>query len=319
MNFLRRFAGLIVTALSISTILLVWFFRQDIYDWWRLRDYRPPQVVVSLANSTTMTPEGKKIFYVNRPAISTASEFNAECSSETSIVLGCYVPAKGIFLYDVTDSRLSGVKEVTAAHEMLHAAYDRLSKIERERVDKLTQAAFLTVTNERIKSTVEKYRQQDPRVVPNELHSILATEVKDLSPELETYYKRYFSNRAAIIVFSDQYESEFSSRQKQVNDYDNQLAQLKTEVDANRNELSLQYNALTSGKRRLDKMLNSGDVSGYNQAVPAFNEQVSQYNASVREADKLINSYNEIVEKRNNIAGEVQNLAEAIDSRPQSF
>lgn len=319
MNFIKRFIGLIVTIISIGTILLVWFYRQDIYDWWRLRDYSPPHSVVALADRTTMTDKGRKIFYVNRPAISDASEFNTECSQETSIVLGCYAPGVGIFLYNVEDQRLVGVKEVTAAHEMLHAAYDRLSNEDRKRVDNLTQQAYAGVTNERIKKTVEKYKTVDPGVVPNELHSILATEVKELPPELEAYYKQYFKNRTAVVALSDQYESEFSNRQNQVADYDNQLAQLKIQVEASKNDLAVQYSALTSEKRRLDSLLNGGDVSTYNQNVPAFNEQVKQYNVSVKEADKLINSYNSIVEKRNSIAVEVQDLAEAIDSRPQTF
>lgn len=319
MNALRRFAGLAVTLIAISSIVFVWFARQDIYDWWRLREYNPPHEVSALADSTTMTSEGRKIFYVNQPHISAASEFNAECSRETSIVLGCYVPGKGIFLFDVDDPRLTGVKEVTAAHEMLHAAYDRLSSKEQREVDAMTRAAFLQVTNERIKANVEKYREVDPAVVPNELHSILATEVAELPAELEHYYKRYFSNRKAIVAFSNRYESEFDSRQQQVANYDAKLANLKLEIDANKNELTIQYNALTSEKHRLDGLLNSGQVAAYNQSVPAFNAQVNRYNAAVKNADGLINNYNALVEMRNSVAGEVQDLAQAIDSRPQSF
>lgn len=319
MNFIKRFLGLIVTILSISSILLVWFFRQDILDWWKLRDYNPPQAVVDLADSTTMTDQGRKIFYVNQPVISEATEFNAECSRESSIVLGCYVPSKGIFLYNVTDPRLKGVKEVTAGHELLHAAYDRLSSTDRQNIDKLTSQAFANVKNERIKNIIEQYKKQDSRVVPNELHSILATEVRDLPPELEAYYKQYFSNRATIVAFSDQYEAEFSSRRERVAELDKQLEQLKIEIEANKNELAIQYDALLAQKKQLNNLLNSGDVASYNLGVPAFNEQVNQYNASVTNANKLINNHDSIVEKRNAIAIEVQDLAENIDSRPQNF
>lgn len=319
MKIFKQIVGFIVALFLISTLVLTWNYRQNLHDWWQLRDYTPPQSVVLLADKTTMTQKARNIFYINKPEISSASKFNAECSKETSIVLGCYSSHNGIFLYDVEDPRLAGVKEVTAAHEMLHAAYDRLSIDERKRVDAMTSVSFAKLDNERIKANVEKYRQQDPKVVPSELHSILATEVKNLPADLESYYKQYFKNRLAIVGFSDQYESVFTTRQNQVEDYDKQLSQLKIEIDANQNDLTVQYNALASEKRRLDSLLNSSNSVEYNQSVPAFNAQIDQYNVSVREADKKINNYNTLVAKRNSIAMEVQDLARAIDSRPQSF
>ncbi len=46
-------------------------------------------------------------------------------------ILGCYNPSsRDIYIYNVTNSELDGVKEVTAAHEMLHAAWERLSESE---------------------------------------------------------------------------------------------------------------------------------------------------------------------------------------------
>ena len=53
-------------------------------------------------------------------------------------MLGCYHSNQdGIFLYNVQDARLAGVQQVTAAHEMLHAAYDRLSTKDKNYVDGL--------------------------------------------------------------------------------------------------------------------------------------------------------------------------------------
>lgn len=319
MKLFKRLFGAFVTIAIVGGVLFAWTQRQDIYDWYRLRDYKPPQQVVLLADHTTMTSGARRVFYVNRPVIAHASEFNDACSLEASIVLGCYIPGKGIYLYDVEDPRLSGVKEVTAAHEMLHAAYERLSPDEKQHIDDLTQAAYANVTSERVRANVDTYRESDPNVVPNELHSILATEINDLPPELEAYYQRYFTNRKAIVAFSEQYESEFTSRQQQVASYDGQLSNLKISIEANKNELQVQYGSLESEKNRLDGLLAGGQVVQYNQSVPAFNAQVNRYNATVRETDKMINDYNAMVEKRNSIAIEVKNLAEAIDSRPQSF
>ncbi len=319
MKFARRFASLFVTIILIGAILFTWFAREDIYDWWVLRNYTPPQEVETLANETTMTTHARRIFYVNRPDIAQASQFNQACSQETSIVIGCYIPGKGIYIFNITDQRLAGVKQVTAAHEMLHAAYDRLSLAEQQHINSLTKAEYDKLTNQRIKDNVEKYRSQDPSVVPNELHSILATEVSDLSPELENYYKQYFTNRQAVVSYSNHYEAEFTNRQQQVANFDKQLSDLKSSIDADKSELSLQMNALKAEKSRLDSLISQNRIAEYNNAVPGFNANVGSYNALVRKADSNINTYNQIVQSRNNIAVEMQDLANSIDSRPQSF
>jgi chromosome segregation ATPase len=267
-----------------------------------------------------MTDKGRRLFYVNQPVIVSEADFNESCKTqESSIVLGCYIQNQGIYIFNVTDERLTGVKEVTAAHEMLHGAYDRLSPKERKRIDQLTAEAYTGLKNERIRKNVENYRSQDPAVVPNELHSILPTEVRTLSPELEQYYKQYFSDRQKIVDYSERYESEFTNRQQRVAEIDKQLASLKQTIENERATLDAAYNNLIAEKRRLDSLLSSGDVSAYNQAVPGFNADIASYNDSVRTVDNDIAEYNSLVKQRNAIAVEVQNLAEAIDSRPQSF
>ncbi len=319
MKILKRLLGVLLTIAIVALPLVVWTQRQTIQDWYRLRDYTAPTAVVALADSTTMTDSTRRLFYINHPDIADQTAFNEVCSQEASIVLGCYISNQGIYLYNITDPRLKGVMEVTAAHETLHAAYERLSPEERTKIDAMTTDALKGITNERLLATVEKYRTQDATVVPNELHSILGTEARNLPPELETYYTKYFTNRAAIVAFSEQYESEFSSRQAQVKTYDTQLETMKLEIEGSKRELTLQYSALTKEKDRLDSLKNSGDIATYNSGVASFNSQVNAYNSLVKKTDLLITKFNTTVEQRNELAIEVQGLAKAIDSRPQSF
>ncbi len=319
MKSLKRLAGVIISLTIIALPFVIWQQRLAIQDWYRLRNYTPPANVAALADATTMNNSARRIFYINHPQIADKTEFNAACSQEASIVLGCYISNNGIYLYNITDARLKGVMEVTAAHEMLHAAYERLSDAERARVDGMIAEALKSVTNQRLLDTIAKYRAQDPSVIPNELHSILGTEQRNLPPKLETYYQRYFTNRATVVAFSEHYEGEFSSRQAQVEAYDKQLETLKQQIETKKNQLSNSYNSLNSEKSRLESLKNSGDIATYNQNVPGFNAQVGSYNSLVNQVDQLINSYNSTVIARNNIALEEQGLAQAIDSRPQSF
>ena len=129
---MKKFASIFSWGLAIGLLVataLAWFMRQDIYDWYRLRGYQAPSQVAKLATETTMNSDSRRLFYVYRPQLNDRVAFNQNCThDEQTIVLGCYVSNVGIYLFDIHDPRLEGVEQVTAAHELLHAAYDRLNK-----------------------------------------------------------------------------------------------------------------------------------------------------------------------------------------------
>ncbi len=297
----------------------VWNF-QSVVDYIRLHGYQAPQEVVELANDTTMVPSARKIFYVNHPTLADRSSFGRYCSNhgEETIVLGCYHGVdRGIYLFDVTDERLHGVEEVTAAHEMLHAAYDRLGRAEKKRINEQLQQFYETkVQDPRLKDTIAAYRQSEPKDVVNEMHSILATEVTELTPELEAYYRRYFQDRQKIVAFASRYQHEFTARRERVDQYDARLASLRATMDANRAALNQQEAGINAAKNRLDQLRASGTIQEYNAAVPVFNAQVTRYNQLIVTTRNQIDEYNRLVAERNTLALEVKELAESINSQP---
>lgn len=320
-RILKALALFAAIAIAISLPVFAVVKRQDIYDWIRLRGYEPPKAVSKLASDDTMTPYATKVFYVNRPQIvSDKAEFSNACEqTEQSIVLGCYVSGAGIYLYKVSDKRLNGIIEVTAAHEMLHAAYDRLSSEERARVDDMISKAFKDLNNTRIKETIERYRKQDPSIVANELHSIMGTEVNKLPKELEQYYAKYFNDRSIVVSYSEAYESEFGARQAQVGRYDDELEAMKAQIEQSQTNLDQLSSALDDERKRVTALGDSGNTAAYNIAASAYNKQVAEYNVQARQLQQLIDEYNELVKKRNALAVEVQGLVEAIDSRPETI
>jgi len=308
-------------ALLILVILLLagWTHARAIQDWWKLRDYTAPANVVSVASEDTLTPEATHIFYVNHPQlIANVATFRQGCSeSEQTIVLGCYHPDQnGIDIYDVQDSRLHGVQEVTAAHEMLHAAYDRLSSGERSRVDGLLQDYYNNnLHDQRIISTINAYKKTEPNDVVNEMHSVFGTEVADLPAALESYYSQYFSDRATVVDYAQSYEGEFTSRLAQIDADDVQLADLKTQIDSEEQSLNNQLNQINSDRSRLDQLRSSGQAEQYNAQVPAFNAEVDGYNRGVTALQSDIANYNSLVSARNSIATELRGLDQSLDTR----
>jgi len=295
--------------LLISTGLL--FKRQAVLDWWHLRDYTAPTVVAQLATDDTMTPEGQHLFYVNHPEVTAGSAFGVHCpaGSEKTVVLGCYLSSdNGIYIYAVHDSRLSGVEQVTAAHEMLHAAYRRLSGSKRTSVNAMLLDYYQHhLTDQRIKDTLAAYKTAEPNDVVNEMHSIFGTEVANLPPALEAYYKQYFTNRQKVAAYTASYQNEFTSRQTQVESYDTQLKSLKVQIDTGEAALTQQSAALSAERSELQ-------TSGSNAQVAVYNQKVAEYNDLLANTKSQINQYNDIVSKRNALALEEQQLQQELSA-----
>ncbi len=312
--------GVLLGLLTSLVIVAVGLWQaQNIVDWWRLRGYTPPAAISALADRTAMTAFGRHLFYVNRPQILEGDAFNDQCRSaaEQSIVLGCYISGdRGIFLFGVTDERLDGVVETTAAHEMLHAAYNRLSVREKRRVDGMLESYYKNdLKDERIKRTIDAYRQSEPRDVVNEMHSIFGTEIASLPSELETYYQKYFTNRSTVTTMAAHYQAEFTSRRDQAKIYDDQLAAIKKTIEANQRELKTRRSAIESEYDRLQQLRSGGDAAAYNASVDSYNAKASAYNALLAATQAKINEYNTIVEKRNALALETRELTQALSSQ----
>jgi hypothetical protein len=312
---LRRFTSLLVTIALLATPIAVFTQRQDISDWWRLRDYDPPARVAELASSTAMTDYGKKLFYVHKPELDDRATFSQHCvGDEQTIVLGCYFTHRSIFIFDVEDERLAGIEEVTAAHEMLHAAYDRLDAAERQRVDGLTSRALGELTDKRIRTVVEAYRVRDPSVVPNELHSILATEVRKLPAELEDYYSQYFADRGRVVDFSEKYEAVFTAQQKKIEDLKVQIDKLEQQLGTDREVIKRRETELTTEADRLSALKNSGQINEYNAAVGPYNSKVQSYRLLILSYNQRVGELNSLIEAYNSQAVEQKELFDAINS-----
>ncbi|HYH36207.1 MAG TPA: hypothetical protein VD706_01775, partial [Candidatus Saccharimonadales bacterium] len=263
-------------------LLLAWFAalglvalnRHNITDWWKLQQYHPPDTIAALTVQDTMTPYARKLFYINQPQIDNKTVFSKNCPNnggEQTIVLGCYRGGQsGIFLLEVDEPRLDGVTQVTAAHEMLHAAYERLSSAERKKVDgMLVDYNNSGLLDARVQKTVAAYKKSEPKDVINEMHSIFGTEVANLPAELEAYYKRYFDNRARVVSYAAQYQAEFTNRQIIVAQYDAQLRYLKRQIETGQDELQVKQGEIDSMQDRLLAQKNDGDTAGYNAGIPA--------------------------------------------------
>ncbi|HSX18023.1 MAG TPA: hypothetical protein VLE51_01550 [Candidatus Saccharimonadales bacterium] len=318
MKFFRGLLSVVIPLAILGVLLLGLRNFQAVNDWLKLRNYSPPSIIAKLATEDQMTEKAKHIFYVNHPQlVSNTAAFRTDCTvTEQTIVLGCYHGNQdGIFIYNVQDARLNGVLEVTAAHEMLHGAYDRLNSKDRNSVDQMLNDYYAhDLHDQRILDTIKSYQKTEPNDVVNEMHSVFGTEAGSLPPKLENYYQRYFANRSAVVTFANSYEDEFTSRIAKINVYEQQLNLLKQKIDAEKTGLAAQVSQIEADRRRLESLRSSGQISQYNSSVASFNTEVDAYNKGVSELKSDITQYNNLVVVHNQLATELRSLYSSLDT-----
>jgi hypothetical protein len=320
-SLFRRLWPPVLLMLLVTTGVVLWWQQDQILDWVRLRGYKPGHDMQQLAQQTTMTSYAERLFYVNHPAAEDKIDFNRNCPNASAevAVLGCYRgDRQGIHIYDVTDQRLNGIEQVTAAHEMLHQAYDRLTGSERKDIDAQLQAYAKTITDKTLLDKLAEYKKSEPDDLVNEMHSIFGTEVSSLPAPLENYYKRYFTNRSQVLAYFAQYRLAFTQRQERITAIDAQLDVLRPELDNDKAGLTRLENELQAERSQMDSWLASNQIDRYNAAVPAFNNKVAAYKAAVAAANERIDSYNKLVDERNTLAVQEQQLVQAQNSNASS-
>lgn len=231
LRLIAKVGQVLVSALLIAAAVWVVLNHQYALDTISVWQYRPSQQISALTERMRFTERGEFYFYSAQPQLSDQQSFNRVCINQEdhNVVLGCYVGQR-IYIYDVADEQLDGVREVTAAHEMLHAAYERLSDKERTWLADLLEAQMTTASPE-LTERLKVYDKLDHTERMNELHSVVGTEVAPLSTELEDYYGRYFSERASIVKLFDKYQAVFVDLRQHQESLIGELNSLAEEVN----------------------------------------------------------------------------------------
>lgn len=318
---IRSLISLAVSVGLIGVSLFIWFNKQYVIDWVSYYQFEPSAEIESIASRTTMTDDGKFYFYASKPQVEGPEQFNSSCERKeaNSAILGCYANNR-IFVYGISNEQLDGIKEVTAAHEMLHAVYQRMSNSEKSSINALLEKEYEKVSdNTELKERMDFYAKYEAGERYNELHSIVATEFPAISSDLEAHYKKYFSDRAALVALHTAYASVFSDLKKQS---DELLAQLKTlgpqlETDsAAYNTAAKQLQAdiqvfnqkATNGGFASDTALFTSERSKLIRRSDSLDTQRQQFNQNVAKYEQLRQKYNDT-------AASSQELYKSIDSK----
>lgn len=311
--------GWIVSAVLVAGSVWLWAERQYVVDAIQYNQYTPTSTVKDIAARAGLTNDARFTFYATRPSVETSQTFNDHCQRKEadSPILGCYASDR-IYIFDVSDERLKGIKTVTAAHELLHAEYDRLSDSEKKRLEPLLEAAYKKVADKDLETRMQYYDKAEPGQSINELHSILGTEYRNLGPELENYYKKYFTNRETLVTLNAQVKQQFDSLSNEADALVNQIEKLAGTINADTKEYNAEVEALNAAVQAFnERAQQSGGFTTQQEFQAARNNLLNQSNALSdfrQQIQANIAEYKALLAKLDSINAQSASLNASIDS-----
>jgi hypothetical protein len=228
-SFWQRYAwaGVVVLCLATYAVLQSSWLMDTLKGW----GYEPAEKVVAIESDLQLTAAGRRIFAATRPTVEGSREFNEHCDSHDAEIslLGCYIDGR-IYIYEIELAQLAPANKVTAAHELLHAVWERMGESERRQVSGWLDQVY----NERrewFEGELEVYDAEDRR---EEIYARAGTKLADLPDELENHYAKYFQNRAVIVQFYQDYEAPSLALQLEMEELFDQIQAVSEEVELGR-------------------------------------------------------------------------------------
>jgi hypothetical protein len=265
----RATATVIVAVVLAVAVLWALSHRQYLEDQATVWSYSADGTIRGYIDRSVMSDKGEFLFLASRPAVAGTERFNEVCANteDGAGILGCYSPgAKTITLFDVTDDRLDGIEEVVAAHEMLHAAWDRMSPNERDELMPLLEAEYTRMSGDAaFVARMDLYARLEPGERSNELHSIVGTEVDGIDPELEAHFAEYFDDRSVVLGLHAASNAVFVDLEARSDALLAELEALRTSIEADYAGYNAGYDTLNADVDAFNDRADSGSFSSTRQ------------------------------------------------------
>jgi hypothetical protein len=311
-------AMLVAAAGSVTWFVNTRAFKDQVVSWQHPLNSK----VAALAHEAGLNANGNYLLQISQAEVLNRSDFTQVIpQAEQAAVLGLYMPkTKRIYVFNVTDPQISTITTVTAAHEMLHAAYDRLPPLERATIDAEIRAYIPKIKNPEIISQLNIYEQTEPGQEINELHSLLGTEEKDLPAGLESYYKTYFADRSKVLAAYDKYSTVFTDLRDKITKLQDTMLVQKAAIDsdkANYEAQIQQFNAAVDSfnaqANTLGGFASEGDFEAARSALLAQQQSLVDFQNQI---NSEIDNYNQEVAQLKALGGEANTLNSAIGAPP---
>ena len=302
----------------VIAVVVAWR-REWICDWYRSISYQPSDEMATIRAKLKLTGQGEFIFNAAQPELNDAVNFNENCRQDETeeAVLGCYVSGN-IYVYNIKDTRLDGIRELTAAHELLHAFWARMDNGERERLQPILVKIYKN-NLATLKDDIETYAENERL---EEIFVRAGTEIKELPAELEEIYARVFENQDAVVDFYDNYSAVFREMKTRLENLVGELESLKSQIGEKIHEYEV---GVANLEKDIINFNSCAETAGCFQSNAEF---YTQRNALIAresaldtlndEVNVLIDNYNDKVNEYNSNALESRRLQNIINSKAET-
>lgn len=298
---------------------------RTVIDHWTVARFTPSGEVQSLADRAGMSEQGRFVFYASRPAVRDDRDFADSCTNdEPGIgVLGCFTRPEGrIYLFPIASPELEGLQAVVAAHEMLHAVWDRMADDERSALVEPLEEAFAALgPDHELVERIALYEDSDPQSRIPELYAILGSEVPTLPAVLEAHYAGWFSDRDAVTTLYASATSVFRELDARLASLQDEIAALGARIEAERAAFAASSEQLAAD---IDDFNTRADTPGAFDTIDAFDEERAEIlarQAALEEARTALNAaiddYNALLVELEDLNGEAAALNRAINVVPE--
>lgn len=292
------------------------FIKDQIVVW----GYTPSSEIQTIESRIQLTGAGEFHFRATQPEIASSETFNQDCPRQevASPILGCYTSDHRIYIYSITNEQLDGIEEVTAAHEMLHAVWERTSDSERTRIGSLLKTEYQKHTsNVGLAERMAYYQRTEPGQFENELHSILSTEAESLSPELEKYYAQFFKDRQAVVALYKKYNTVFESLKQQIDTLYEELTTLGESIDTRTAQYNTDVAQLSADIESFNRRADNGSfasINDFNRERATLIARSNQTDADRAAISADIETHNQKYDQYQLVASQIEILNKSIDS-----
>lgn len=315
MNSQRGGIATWVSGLVMAILALILITQYSlIKDYALAMTFQPTAEVTDITSTLSLTSAGERTFNASQPEIGTSSDFNSKCRSNEadSPILGCYTNQR-IYLFSINNKKLDGIEDVTAAHELLHAVYERMSDAQKSDINVELERVYEVVKNKDLEERMDYYAKHEPGERENELHSIIGTEVEDVGPVLQEHYEKYFTDRQSIVERFKRVDSVFQDVQnrssqlvKQLDDLADSIAVRKAEYERQNSQVEVD---IQNYKNRTYSSQSEADNDYY-----AIQSAVNQLQNSASSINQEIARYEELYNQLTAVSSEAEALNRSIDS-----
>ena len=314
------FLGLIIS-LAIIGLVLFLIFGIDysaLSDILAAQGYEPTPEMAKLLEKDDLTSTGKRIFNASRPELQDAAEFNQNCYSSqesNSSVLGCYTK-KRVYVYNITDSELDGIRETVLAHELLHAVWARLSSREKENLQDDLESVY-KANKDALAAHMKTYSSDE---YYDELHSVIGSQIPEssLTSDLSKHYARYFNNRETIVGYFNKYNGKFEKLEQEASSLAGQIDEKRAEIEQRTAKYKADFNSLSTDIENFNNRAASGSFASQSEfqaeRAELLNRQ-NQLNADYDALSNIIDETNALIERYNDNVTASNKLYDTINSR----